>query len=96
MEKLAAKSRSSQAKVLGSIISIAGAFELTFYKGPSVINGHTRLTSLLDQRFRFLKSDSEDAIWAIAGILLTADYFLASLWYILQVGSGLSEMRAII
>ncbi|KAJ1384256.1 EamA domain [Sesbania bispinosa] len=83
MEKLAAKSRSSQAKVVGSIISIAGAFVLSFYKGPAIINAHTHLTSALHQSIRFLSS--EDASWAIAGILLTADYFLVSLWYILQV-----------
>ncbi|XP_027357534.1 WAT1-related protein At3g28050-like [Abrus precatorius] len=82
MEKLSAKSRSSQAKVMGSIISIAGAFVLTFYKGPSIINAHTHL-SLLQQPISFLKS--EDASWAIAGILLIADYFLASVWYILQM-----------
>ncbi|KAJ1379124.1 EamA domain [Sesbania bispinosa] len=80
---LAAKSRSSQAKVVGSIISIAGAFVLSFYKGPAIINAHTHLTSALHQSIRFLSS--EDASWAIAGILLTADYFLVSLWYILQV-----------
>jgi drug/metabolite transporter (DMT)-like permease len=78
MEKLAAKSRSSNAKVMGSIISIAGAFVLTFYKGPSIIN-----SSSLHQPIGFLKS--VDSSWAIAGILLTIDYFLVSLWYILQV-----------
>ncbi|KAG4911524.1 WAT1-related protein [Glycine max] len=83
MEKLAAKSRSSQAKVIGSIISIAGAFVLTFYKGPSIINALTHLPLLLQQPINFLKS--EDESWAIAGILLIADYFLASVWYIVQV-----------
>jgi hypothetical protein len=64
---------------MGSIISIAGAFVLTFYKGPSIIN-----SSSLHQPIGFLKS--VDSSWAIAGILLTIDYFLVSLWYILQVG----------
>ncbi|TKY50394.1 WAT1-related protein [Spatholobus suberectus] len=82
MEKLAAKSRSSQAKVMGSIISIAGTFVLTLYKGPPIINAHTHLSLLLQQPINFLKS--EDASWAIAGILLIADYFLISIWYILQ------------
>nr|XP_004514450.1 WAT1-related protein At3g28050-like isoform X2 [Cicer arietinum] len=83
MEKLAPKSRSSNAKVIGSIISIAGAFVLTFYKGPSIMNSYTHLSSPLHETIGFLKS--EDSSWAIAGILLTAAYFLASLWYILQV-----------
>ncbi|XP_027188004.1 WAT1-related protein At3g28050-like isoform X2 [Cicer arietinum] len=83
MEKLSAKSRSSNAKVIGSIISIAGAFVLTFYKGPSIINADTHLTSLFHQPIAFIKS--VDSSWAFAGILLTLDYFLVSLWYILQV-----------
>ncbi|CAI8594450.1 unnamed protein product [Vicia faba] len=78
MEKLVIKSRSSNAKVMGSIISIVGAFVLTFYNGPSIWN-----SSLLDQPNDFLKS--VDSSWAIAGILLIVDYFLVSLWYILQV-----------
>ena len=78
MEKLAA-SRSSNAKVIGSIISIAGAFVLTFYKGPSIMN-----SSSLHQSIGFLKS--VDSSWVIAGILLTVEYLLFSLWYILMVG----------
>ncbi|KAI5402340.1 hypothetical protein KIW84_050087 [Lathyrus oleraceus] len=78
MEKLAIKSRSSNAKVMGSIISIAGAFVLTFYKGKSILN-----SSSLHQSNEFLKS--VDSSWAIASIMLIVDYFLVSLWYILQV-----------
>ncbi|XP_050906286.1 WAT1-related protein At3g28050 isoform X3 [Lathyrus oleraceus] len=77
MEKLAFKSRSSNAKVVGSIISIAGAFVMTFYKGKSILN-----SSPLHQPIGFL--NSMDSSWAIAGIILTVDYFLLSLWYILQ------------
>ncbi|MED6109649.1 hypothetical protein PIB30_035644 [Stylosanthes scabra] len=90
MEKISVKSRSSQAKVMGSIISIGGAFALTFYKGPSMTisnNSHTKITSLpsllLHQPINTLKS--VDTNWVIAGILLIADYLLVSLWYILQV-----------
>ncbi|KAI5442480.1 WAT1-related protein At3g28050 [Lathyrus oleraceus] len=78
MEKLTIKSRSSNAKVMGSIISIAGAFVLTFYEGKSILN-----SSSLHQSNEFLKS--VDSGWAIAGIMLIVDYFLVSLWYILQV-----------
>lgn len=79
MEKLAAKSRSSNAKILGSIISIVGAFVLTFYKGPSIMH-----SSSLHQPIGFLKS--VDSSWVIAGILLTVEYLMFSLWYILLVG----------
>ncbi|KEH24885.1 putative EamA domain-containing protein [Medicago truncatula] len=78
MEKLAAKSRSSNAKVVGSIISIAGAFVMTFYKGPSIMN-----SSSLHQPAGFLMA--VDSSWAIGGILLTIDFFLLSLRYIFQV-----------
>ncbi|RHN49865.1 putative EamA domain-containing protein [Medicago truncatula] len=78
MEKLAAKSRSSNAKILGSIISIVGAFVLTFYKGPSIMH-----SSSLHQPIGFLKS--VDSSWVIAGILLTVEYLMFSLWYILLV-----------
>ncbi|WJX70344.1 hypothetical protein P8452_54466 [Trifolium repens] len=78
MEKLGAKSRSSNAKVIGSIISITGAFVLTFYKGPSIMNSST-----LHQPIDFLKS--VDSSWIVAGILLTVANFLVSLTFILQV-----------
>ncbi|CAJ2665477.1 unnamed protein product [Trifolium pratense] len=84
MEKLSAKSRSSNAKVMGSIISIAGAFVLTFYKGPPILqSSYTHISSPIHQPVEFLKS--VDSSWAIAGVLLTVDYFMGSIWYILQV-----------
>ncbi|WVZ13359.1 hypothetical protein V8G54_010925 [Vigna mungo] len=82
MEKLAAKSRSSQAKVMGSIISISGAFVLTFYKGTPIVNAHKHLSLSLQDQINFLKS--EDASWATGGILLMSDYILTSVWYILE------------
>ncbi|CAL0317247.1 unnamed protein product [Lupinus luteus] len=83
MEKIAAK-RSSEAKVIGSIISIAGAFILTFYKGSPIIMAHHNFSLLqLQQPISILNSVHPS--WAIAGVLLTADYLLVSLWYILQV-----------
>ncbi|MED6173328.1 hypothetical protein PIB30_058280 [Stylosanthes scabra] len=84
MEKVAAKSRSSQAKVIGSIISIAGAFVVTFYKGPS-INIAQRHLSLQTEQHVITILNSVDTTWLIAATLLIADYLLASLWYILQV-----------
>ncbi|KHN23566.1 WAT1-related protein At3g28050-like [Glycine soja] len=83
MEKIAAKSRSSQAKVVGSIISITGAFVLTLYKGHSIIKAHSHDLSIpLQHPFSFLKSG--DADWVIAGILLTAECLIGSLCYIVQ------------
>ena len=79
---------------MGSIISIAGAFVLTFYKGPSIIKAHTNLSLPLQQPISIL--NAVDTSWTIAGILLTADYLLASLWYILQVGLESFKVRGIL
>ena len=37
MEKLNWRSKSSQAKSIGTIVAIAGAFVITFYKGPLLL-----------------------------------------------------------
>lgn len=76
------KSTSSQAKVLGTIVSISGAFVVTLYIGPPIIITHAPSFSL-HQPFHILKS--VDSNWAIGGLLLTAEYILVPLWYIVQV-----------
>ncbi|KAK7381378.1 hypothetical protein VNO78_34024 [Psophocarpus tetragonolobus] len=83
MEKIVVKSRKTQAKVMGSIVSVAGAFVLSLYKGPSIIKAHSHLSSPLQQPISFLKS--EDANWLIASIMLTAECFIVSACYIVQV-----------
>ncbi|MED6162430.1 hypothetical protein PIB30_070371 [Stylosanthes scabra] len=83
-EKLAAKSRSSQAKVIGSIVSIGGAFVVTFYKGPSINIFQSRLSLPTEQQVISIPN-SVDTTWVIAGALLTADYLLVSLGFIWQV-----------
>ncbi|KAI4352702.1 hypothetical protein L6164_006926 [Bauhinia variegata] len=82
MEKVAFKSRTCQAKVLGTIVSIAGAFVVTLYKGPPIITVHSPSLSLHEP----LKViNSVDRSWALGGLLLTAEYILVPLWYIVQV-----------
>ncbi|KAK4603766.1 hypothetical protein RGQ29_012322 [Quercus rubra] len=78
MEKVALRSTSSQAKILGTIISISGAFVVTLYKGPPIVIAQTSSVSL-NQPLNSLKSN-----WVIGGILLTAEYILVPLWYIVQ------------
>lgn len=82
MEKVVVRNASSQAKVLGTIVSITGAFVVTFYKGPQIIIVHTPSLSL-DRPINAL--NSVDRSWAIGGLLLTAEYILVPLWYIVQV-----------
>ncbi|KAJ7970882.1 WAT1-related protein [Quillaja saponaria] len=81
MEKIALKSTSSQAKVLGTIVSISGAFVVSLYKGPPII-----ITQKPKPSFPLHQSlNSLDPTWAIGGLLLTAEYILVPLWYIVQV-----------
>lgn len=82
MEKVAIKSSSTQAKVLGTIVSITGAFIVTLYKGPPIIILHRSL-SLHQPTINILRS--VDRNWAIGGLLLTVEYTLVPLWYIVQV-----------
>lgn len=79
MEKLNWRSSSSRAKSVGTAVSIAGAFVVTFYKGSTVIKPHSlfRLTN------QFLSSTQ--SLWILGGFLFAAESFTTSLWFILQV-----------
>ncbi|XP_054800707.1 WAT1-related protein At3g28050-like [Prosopis cineraria] len=82
METIAIKSSSCQAKILGTIVSISGAFVVTLYKGPPIIITHAPSFSLHQP---LNTPRSVDPSWAIGGLLLTAEYILVPLWYIVQV-----------
>ncbi|KAF5190629.1 Wat1-related protein, partial [Thalictrum thalictroides] len=72
MEKLDIKSRSSQAKTVGTIVSITGAIIVTLYKGQPLIV--TPSHSLL----------STQSNWLIGGVLLAADWLLMAVWNIVM------------
>ncbi|EEF44917.1 WAT1-related protein At3g28050 [Ricinus communis] len=78
MERVSLRKRSSQAKVLGTIVSIAGAFVVTLYKGPLIFIASSPFIAL-DQPPR-----SSNPNWILGGIFLTAEYILVPLWYIVQ------------
>ncbi|XWS40781.1 hypothetical protein CRYUN_Cryun17cG0024900 [Craigia yunnanensis] len=90
MEKLVWKRTSSQAKVMGTIISIIGAFVVTLYKGPAIVIASTPSMSLqkpLSSSTTNLISGglrSANPNWVIGGVFLTAEYILVPLWYIVQ------------
>lgn len=79
MEKLKWRSKSSQAKSLGTIVSIAGAFVVTFYKGPPIVRPRLDIASL--DQIQPLQSN-----WILGGFYVAAQAILISAWYILQVG----------
>ncbi|WRX20198.1 EamA domain - like 10 [Theobroma cacao] len=90
MEKLVWKRTSSAAKVMGTIISVTGAFVVTLYKGPAIVIASTPSMSL-QQPLNPSKSNlvfgglhSANPNWVIGGVFLTAEYILVPLWYIVQ------------
>ncbi|XP_059644962.1 WAT1-related protein At5g40240-like isoform X2 [Cornus florida] len=78
MEKLALRSSSSQAKIMGTIVSISGAFAMTLYEGPPII-----LTLLPSKSLHWPRS-SLQSDWSIGGLLLAVEYLLVPIWFIVQ------------
>ncbi|XP_027093463.2 WAT1-related protein At5g40240 isoform X1 [Coffea arabica] len=81
MEKLDLKSFTSQAKILGTLVSISGALVVVLYKGLPVIRTSSQYQSL-NQPVGLVSSQSN---WALGGLLLALDYLVLSIWYIVQV-----------
>lgn len=82
-EKLDVSSSSSQAKLVGTLVSISGALIVTLYKGPSIwTSAHSR-QHLLQQSHNSLKSEN----WALGAFFLATASLSASIWNTLQVKS---------
>ncbi|KAK6913149.1 EamA domain [Dillenia turbinata] len=75
METVKLRSRSSRAKIIGTIVSISGAFVVTLFKGPPII---------LNSAPAYPSLGAQESNWVIGGLLLTAEYILVPLWYIVQ------------
>ncbi|KAF8399294.1 hypothetical protein HHK36_015159 [Tetracentron sinense] len=78
MEKLDLRNSSSQAKSMGTIVSISGAFIVTLYKGPPILL--TPSASNSNQQLLL----SQQSNWVIGGIFLATEYFLYPVWYVFQ------------
>lgn len=76
MEKLAFRSSSSRAKVLGTVVSISGALVVTLYKGPRI--------TLADPLRIPRHLHTAQSNWELGGLFLTAEYILVPIWYIVQ------------
>ncbi|KAL7171427.1 hypothetical protein ACSBR2_036141 [Camellia fascicularis] len=77
MEKLDLKVQSSQAKSIGTILSITGAYIVVFYQGPPIL-----FSRPLPNLHSF--SVSVQSNWIVGGFLLATSSFLISLLYIVQ------------
>ncbi|KAF5940152.1 hypothetical protein HYC85_021319 [Camellia sinensis] len=78
MEKLDLKVQSSQAKSIGTILSITGAYIVVFYQWPPIL-----FSRPLPNLHSF--SVSLQSNWIVGGFLLATSSFLISLLYIVQV-----------
>ncbi|KAE8717142.1 WAT1-related protein [Hibiscus syriacus] len=77
MEKVALRSIISQAKIMGTIVSVCGALVVALCKGPEVFSSSS---SVLHQRFL----GSSESNWRDGGLLLVVAYLLFSISCILQ------------
>ncbi|XVE67979.1 hypothetical protein DITRI_Ditri09bG0031500 [Diplodiscus trichospermus] len=78
MERVALRSLSGRAKIIGTIASISGASVVVLYKGPKLLHS-PYWTSLLQQPL-----GSSQSNWVIAGLLLVVGNLFISFWYIIQ------------
>ncbi|XP_075480539.1 WAT1-related protein At4g15540-like [Primulina tabacum] len=81
MEEVDWMSLSTTAKLVGTFISIAGAFVVSFYKGPTILNRPS--SSGLHMQF-FLSSERN---WVMGGVLLSFACFLIASCCILQAST---------
>ncbi|GKB08215.1 WAT1-related protein, partial [Tanacetum coccineum] len=81
METVSFSKNSTRAKLLGTIISITGAFVVTLYKGPKLIWSVSPLRS----HSRAVSIGSLQDDWVLGGLLLSAENILLTYFYILQV-----------
>ncbi|KAK8710225.1 hypothetical protein V6N13_145560 [Hibiscus sabdariffa] len=80
MEKVALRSRISQAKIMGTIVSISGALVVVLYKGPKILSSSWSLSSVVQQ----WPLESSEFNWLIGGVLIALAYLLYAFWYIIQ------------
>ena len=80
MEVLAMRSSITQAKIIGTLVSISGAFVVLFYKGPTIISPSQSLSLSLHS-----PRGTSETKWVIGGLLLAVENLLFSGCSIVQV-----------
>ncbi|GMJ04233.1 Usually multiple acids move in and out Transporters 40 [Hibiscus trionum] len=81
MEKVALRSSISQAKIIGTIVSVSGALVVILYKGPRVFASSTTSLSVSLHQWPLVSSESN---WVVGGLLLALGYLLFSFSIIVQ------------
>ncbi|KAK6913145.1 EamA domain [Dillenia turbinata] len=78
METMNLRSLTGWVKIIGTLVSISGAFVVTFYKGPPI----TRMKPMSTSSYGPFRASESN--WVIGGLLLTAEYVMMPLWFIIQ------------
>ncbi|KAI3452400.1 hypothetical protein Pfo_009065 [Paulownia fortunei] len=84
MEKLKLRSLSSQAKIIGALVSIAGALVVVLYNGPLLITGRDENLRLPNTSIILHTMSGARSNWILGGALLAGCYVVSSIWYIFQ------------
>ncbi|MBA0549442.1 hypothetical protein Golob_020473 [Gossypium lobatum] len=89
MEKLEMRKSSSQAKLLGAIVAVTGAFVVTLYKGPPVLMSSSPSDFLHHpNQFKWIiEGLSEQSKWIIGGFLLLLVCLSSATWNVLQAAT---------
>ncbi|XP_051148463.1 WAT1-related protein At1g70260-like [Andrographis paniculata] len=78
---------SSQARLIGSLVSLMGAICITFYKGPAVRTTHHSLSLSLSRPPLLIFSSPNQTNWVLGCTLLAASSFTLVIWNFVQVGT---------
>jgi len=77
MEKVDFRSSSTLAKTIGTVVSIAGAFIVALYKGPTIITNPS-LSNLTNNLL------TQPSNWIIGGLFLVVDCVFSSMFLVVQ------------
>jgi len=83
MEKVKLRWKSSQAKILGSTVSILGALIVVLYKGPIIIPSPS--TQVPPPIIHSPITSTTESTWILGGSLLVIEFLIVPIWYIIQV-----------
>ncbi|TYI20662.1 hypothetical protein ES332_A07G254600v1 [Gossypium tomentosum] len=86
MEKLEMRKSSSQAKLLGAIVAVTGAFVVTLYKGPLVLMSSSHPFDSKQSKW-IIGGLSEQSKWIIGGFLLLLVCLSSATWNVLQAAT---------
>ncbi|KAK3041759.1 hypothetical protein RJ639_000275 [Escallonia herrerae] len=78
------RSSSSQAKCIGTLVSVMGAISLTLFKGPAIQSAPSHQFRLEPRLFVFSSTHER---WILGAILFAAASLTLSIWNIIQVGT---------